>query len=135
MPEIPTEAFDIFARGLDHPDGLAFDCNGDLWAGGEAGQLYRIDPSGRTEIVADLGGFCVWMAFSPAVDLHVCVTGRGVVRVGRSGPPVLFADEVSGRALVCPNFPVFDSRGLLYMSDSGQWQKNDGALVRFTPDG
>ena len=28
-----------FASGLDHPEGLAFDREGNLWAGGEAGQL------------------------------------------------------------------------------------------------
>ena len=31
--------------GLDHPEGVAYDPAADvLWAGGEAGQLYRIEP-------------------------------------------------------------------------------------------
>ena len=41
--EIPIESFEIFATGIDHPECVAFDCHGDLWAGGEAGQIYRTD--------------------------------------------------------------------------------------------
>ena len=51
-PEIPTDRFDVFASGLDHPECCAFDRDGNLWAGGEAGQLYRIDPAGKVETVA-----------------------------------------------------------------------------------
>jgi gluconolactonase len=135
MAELPVDAMEIFARGLDHPEGLAFDGEGYLWAGGEAGQLYRIDPIGRVETVAELGGFCVGLAFSPARELYVSVTGRGIIRLERSGEPVLFAEEAPGRPLICPNFPVFDRQGRLYLSDSGEWRKREGAILRFQPDG
>ena len=46
-PLIPLDRFQIFADGLDHPEGLAFDADGALWAGGELGQIYRIDARGR----------------------------------------------------------------------------------------
>ena len=33
------------AEGLDHPEGVAYDPDAHVvWAGGEAGQLYRVDP-------------------------------------------------------------------------------------------
>ena len=38
-PTIPLNKFEIFAAGLDHPEGLAFDAAGNLWAGGELGQI------------------------------------------------------------------------------------------------
>src|SRR5688500_9082229 len=41
-PLIPIDRFEIFSNGLDHPECLAFDRDGNLWAGGEAGQIYRI---------------------------------------------------------------------------------------------
>ena len=46
-PEIPIDRFEVFASGLDHPECCAFDRDGNLWAGGEAGQIYRIDPTGK----------------------------------------------------------------------------------------
>ena len=61
-PEIATDRFEIFATGLDHPECCAFDCDGNLWAGGEAGQLYRIDSAGKVEEIANLGGFCCGIA-------------------------------------------------------------------------
>src|SRR5437868_7944178 len=63
-PEIPIERFEIYANGLDHPECLAFDRAGFLWAGGEAGQVYRIAPDSTVETVATLGGFCAGVALS-----------------------------------------------------------------------
>jgi hypothetical protein len=54
----PIERFEIFARDLDHPECLAFDRQGDLWSGGEAGQIYRITPGGKVHVVESMGGFC-----------------------------------------------------------------------------
>ena len=58
QPQILDEQFEIFATGLDHPECCAFDRDGNLWAGGEAGQIYRIDPAGKVETIANVGGFC-----------------------------------------------------------------------------
>ena len=41
-------------------------------AGGEAGQVYRITPAGVVATVANLGGFCAGLAFSPSDELFVC---------------------------------------------------------------
>ncbi|HEY2934747.1 MAG TPA: SMP-30/gluconolactonase/LRE family protein [Acidobacteriota bacterium] len=134
-PEIPIERFEIFARGLDHPEGLAFDRQGFLWAGGEAGQIYRIDPDGRVQTAANLGSFCAGLAFSPDDELFVCSSGLGVVRVTASGVWQVFASEAAGIRILCPNHLVFDRRGRLYVSDSGEWQKRNGRLLRFDPFG
>jgi gluconolactonase len=135
MPELPLESFEIFARGLDHPEGLAFDARGFLWAGGEAGQVYRIDAAGNVETVANLGCFCAGLAFSPSGELFVCSVGRGIVRVGPDGTHETFADRADGRPIVCPNFPLFARDGTLWVTDSGEWKKRNGSLLRFSPDG
>src|SRR5687767_14171731 len=101
-PEIPIEALEIFATGLDHPEGLAFDRDGNLWAGGEAGQIYRIDSQGRVETIANLGGFCAGLAFSPRDELFICHPASGIVRVTRTGGSSVFIDGVAGRRLICP---------------------------------
>ena len=57
--------FEVFASGLDHPECIAIDHDRHIWAGGEAGQIYRIDPAGAVTTVATLGGFNAGLALSP----------------------------------------------------------------------
>jgi gluconolactonase len=134
-PIIPIERWEIFATGLDHPECLAFDREGALWAGGEAGQIYRIDPDGKVEQITTLGSFNAGLAFSPKDELFVCNPAMGMVRVDRTGKFEVFATHAGREKLICPNFPVFDSAGSLYLTDSGQWKKQNGRLVKFTAAG
>lgn len=134
-PEIPIEAFEVFAMGIDHPECLAFDTAGFLWAGGEAGQIYRIDTAGKVTTVATMGGFCAGLAFSPEGELFVCNTSLGIVRVQASGAFSVFAGHAGQHKLICPNYGLFDSAGNYYVTDSGNWKKKNGYLLRFTPDG
>jgi len=128
--------FEVFASGLDHPECVALDSSGNVWAGGEAGQVYRIDPSSAVSTVAALGGFNAGIAFSPLdQSLYVCNTKLGLFRVETDGRHALFAAEAEGHKLVCPNYPVFDRRGRLYVSDSGKWKQRNGFILRFDADG
>ena len=117
-PELPIESFELFATGIDHPECLAFDRNGDLWAGGEAGQIYRISPQGTVQRVATMGGFCGGLAFSPSAELFVCNPSLGIVRVNPSGEFSVFASSAGGHRLICPNYGLFDSAGNYYVTDS-----------------
>jgi gluconolactonase len=132
---IPIDRFELFASGLDHPECIAFDRDGFLWAGGEAGQIYRVDPAGHVRMIANLGSFNAGLAFSPKDELFVCNPSSGIIRVGRDGTHEVFATHAGDHKIVCANFPVFDAAGNLYVTDSGQWKKNTGRLTRFTPDG
>lgn len=135
QPEISIESFEIYAKGLDHPECCTFDREGHLWAGGEAGQIYRIDRNGRLEEVANLGVFCAGIAFSSDQVLHVCAPALGIVRIERNGQYAVFADSCAGRKIREANFPVFDRGGHLYATDSGEWKGNVGRLMRFERDG
>ncbi len=136
QPLIPIERFEVFATGLDHPECCAFDRECNLWAGGEAGQIYRIDSAGRVETVANVGGFCCAVAFPPDDSvLFVCVSGVGVVRVGRDGQHSVFATHAGEHKIVAPNYLLFDRRGRIYLTDSGNWMKRNGFLLRFEADG
>ena len=135
-PEIPIERFEVFATGLDHPECIAFDHAGLLWAGGEAGQVYRIDPAGNVQTVATLGGFTGGLALSPMDQaLYVCNPSLGLARVDAGGGHTVFAKGAGAHTMICPNYPVFDRRGRLYVSDSGNWNKHNGFLLRFEPNG
>jgi len=134
-PELPIEAFQIFAANIDHPECIAFDQAGDLWAGGESGQIYRIPPDGKTQLVTTMGGFCAGLAFSPVGELFVCNQSQGIVKVKPSGELSVFATHADQHKLLCPNYGLFDSSGNYYVTDSGQWKKNNGFLIGYAPDG
>src|SRR5271169_6785723 len=88
-PEIPLAQFEIFAEGLDHPEGLAFDADGNLWAGGELGQIYKISRNGKVRTVVTLGGFNLGLTFSARQDLFVCNFKLGaLIRLDRSGKTI-----------------------------------------------
>src|SRR6516225_3907151 len=122
--EIPVERFEIWANGLDHSEDLAFDAEDVLWAGGEAGQVYRIPDKARIEQFANIGGFCLGLTFSALDELFICNAGlASIIRVRKDGASSLFADFAGNHKLKQPNYSVFDSAGNLYVSDSGEWDR------------
>lgn len=135
-PQVPIKRFEIFAEGLDHPEGLAFDAEGDLWAGGELGQIYRINRQGKVTTVATLGGFNLGLTFSARQELFVCNFKLGaLIQMDRSGK-VINCWKMAGRyRLRTPNFSVFDREGNLYFSDSGSFGKQDGFVFVLRPNG
>jgi gluconolactonase len=134
-PEIAIENFSVFAEGMDHPECLAFDRRGFLWTGGEAGQVYEIDSGGKIREVTNMGGFCGGVAFSPEDELFVCNSRLGMVHVKASGDYSVLANRAGDHKIVWANYAVFDRQGNLYVSDSGEWGKNTGFLLRFDARG
>lgn len=126
-----------FATGLDHPEGVAVGRDGTVYAGGEAGQVYRISPDGkRVETLANTGGFCLGITLDQRENIYVCDCGqRALFQVSQSGDVEVFADSAGDRKFLNPNFSVFDSRGYLYFSDSGEWKKANGVVYRADPQG
>jgi gluconolactonase len=133
----PIENVRIFAHGLDHPEGVAVAHDGTVYAGGEAGQVYRISPDGeKLEIIANTGGFCLGVTLDQQDNLYICDCKRkAVLKVSTKGDVSVFVEAVGGRKLIQPNFSVFDSKGNLYFSDSGEWKKTNGVIYRAAPDG
>ncbi|HEY3940025.1 MAG TPA: SMP-30/gluconolactonase/LRE family protein [Bryobacteraceae bacterium] len=130
--EIQIDQFETYADGLDHSEDLAFDAEGILWAGGELGQIYRIPEKARVEEVTNIGGFCLGLAFSASDELFVCNAKHScIAKVQKNGQSSLFADFAGNHKLKQPNYGVFDSAGNFYVSDSGDWARSSGCVVRF----
>ncbi|HEV2495106.1 MAG TPA: SMP-30/gluconolactonase/LRE family protein [Terriglobia bacterium] len=126
-----------FVTGLDHPEGVAVARDGTLYAGGEAGQVYRISSDGKkTETLARTGGFCLGVTLDRQENIYICDCGtRSLVKVTQEGELTVAADSADGRRFVNPNFSVFDSRGNLYFSDSGEWKQANGVVYCLGADG
>ena len=85
-PLLPLDRASIFVDGtvgesrLNHPEGVAVDREGNVWCGGETGELYRIAPDGsRFEVVASTGGFTLGIAFDQHGRLYSCDLGHKAV--------------------------------------------------------
>src|SRR6478672_2376926 len=130
----------VIAAGLAHPEGVAMGPDGVLWAGGEAGQVYRLDPdAGTATEIANTGGFVLGIAHDAAGRLYLCDAGRrAILRVEpHSGSVEVWCDSADGGPLETPNYPAFAADGALYFSDSGTESLDvwNGRMIRVPPGG
>jgi gluconolactonase len=126
---------EVYATGLDHPECVILDGGSGLVAGGEAGQIYRVDARGAVSTIAELPGCCLGLALAPDGSVVVCtVDPPAIHKVDmRSGRWATISDGTIG--LTCPNYAVFTPRGVLIVSDSGSWGTPDGRILTRSPDG
>jgi gluconolactonase len=141
---IPFEQSSVFFDGLfseprlNHPEGLAVDGDGDVWCGGEEGEIYRIAADGsRIERIASTGGFTLGLAFDGQGRLYTCdLKHAAVFRLDpQSGELTRFATGDGTRSMRVPNVPVVDvQRNCLYVSDSFDFHQAGPGVWRFDLD-
>ena len=123
----------MLVDGLDHPEGVCWDPGRELaWAGGEGGQLYRVDVRERRAVhAAEAPGFVLGLA----VDRR----GRVVMCCGDEGLVCVLEEEEGVRTiragLPFPNSPTFAPDGTLYVSASGRWAEGGGLVYRLSTGG
>ncbi len=123
---------------LDHPEAVAWGPDGRVYAGGEAGQLYRFDLDGKNfeEVVRIPGGFLLGLAHDAAGNTYACDDRSACVhRISPDGKVTLYSNGIAGQKMRVPNYPVFDDSGNLYVSDSGTWGSRDGFIWKIAPGG
>ena len=127
---------EVYSAGLDHPECVAIAPDGRVWAGGEAGQVYVIDPETRQpEVLCQLDAMAAGLAFDRAGNCYVCSLDNTVVKVSPFGEWEVFCSAVEGRPLRAPNYPAFGPDGTLYVSGSGDYPGPTGEIYRIDPDG
>ena len=127
----------ILVNGLDHGEGIAWGLDGYAYAGGEAGQLYRIDVDAKElSQFADTGGFILGIALDASHNLYACDVGKKCVqKVTPGGIVTTYSTGSPVEPFRTPNYLAFDSQGNLYVSDSGDWKSDDGVIYRVRPGG
>jgi gluconolactonase len=131
------EDFAPFIEGLDHPEGVTWGPDGFIYAGGEAGQIYRITLDGKSvEQVGTTNGFILGLCLDADLNVYACDHGNHAIkRITQSGEVTTYAEGIPSRHMVTPNYCAFDRQGNLYVADSGTWHGNDGCLWRVRPGG
>lgn len=122
--------------GLDHPECVTVGPDGFVYAGGEAGQIYRVSLDGDVRVVGATGGFVLGLCVDADANVYACDQAlHAVVRVTPDGETRVHSTGTERHPLRTPNHAVFDAHGSLYVSDSGSWKGGDGRLFRIAPDG
>jgi gluconolactonase len=136
-PLVATEQISVYADGLDHPEGVTVGPDGLVYGGGEAGQVYRIDPASRQPAeLGRSGGLTLGLALDGYGCIYTCNPVHGGIQLfSPCGHNRLYATGDRTDPVVGANHLAFDSRGNLYFSDSGHWKQHDGRIYRVPPGG
>lgn len=136
-PWISLTEGEIVVADIDHTEGVAWDDSGMLWCGGEEGQVYRCPPgSTRPVPLAHLYGRTLGVALDAAGTSYWCDISRpGVYAVTADGEVREISRGTPEAPFICPNFPAFLPDGLLFVTESGDYGKNNGYIASITPDG
>jgi gluconolactonase len=137
MKSARVTSIEVLVDGLDHPEGVVYDhSSGALYAGGERGQVYRVDlEKGTFREIGRTPGFALGMAVDGIGRLVICDSDDGAVWVMDGGRFTRLLSSVGARALQLPNYPAFGPDGTLYVTDSGGWQRDTGLTIALRPDG
>lgn len=132
---IETTQFEILADGLDHPECVTWGPDERIYAGGEAGQVYRLTLEGQVDQLACTGGFILGLCLDAEANVYLCDPGNdAIMRVSAAGEVDQYFAGLDG-TLVNPNYAVFDDAGNLYFSESGHFGQDDGRLWVVHPGG
>jgi len=123
---------------LDHPEAVAWGPDGKVYAGGEAGQLYRmgLNDSICEQVAKVEGGFLLGLAHDAAGNTYACDDRNACIqRITPQGVVSTYCNGNAEQRMRVPNYPVFDDAGNLYVSDSGAWGEKNGWIWKIAPNG
>ncbi len=133
------EKASVFAEGLDHPECVAVHPDGSIWAGGEAGQIYKISADGsEVQEMANTGGFILGIAFNPTAEwLAICDLAKKCLWKYHLATNKLefWSNGADGHTFNIPNYGSFDKQGNFYVTESGDFRQITGKVLKYDADG
>ena len=134
--QIPLEQAQMIGSGIVRPEGVMALPDGTLYTADGRGHCARIQRSGKTDFLGELGGLPNGICIDGEGACIVANIGNGQVqRLFSDGRHEVLAEEADGRRIHAPNFPLVDSRGRIWVSNSTARPNVDEALRRPEPDG
>jgi gluconolactonase len=67
-------------------------------------------------------------------NLYFC-SGNKVYKATAQGEVSEYSSGTTDAPLMGPNYPAFDKDGNLYVTDSGEWEKDNGRIFKISPGG
>jgi len=110
----------VFATGLNHPMGLAFDSSGNLYVADSGNsQIVKFGPNGNPSVFASTGTEgSIGLAFDKSGNLYAALYGfNAIVEFTPSGSPFYSPFATSG--VSAPTGLAFDQTGNLYVANTG----------------
>ena len=122
--------------GLARPEGVALGLDGSVYAADGRGMIARITTDNRTMFYGDLGGLPNGICLDDQGNCLVANIGNGQVQnLGPDGTHQVILTQVDGRPMGSPNFPLLDSQGRLWVTNSTDRFDVNQAIVNPAPDG
>ena len=127
----------VHIKGVDHPESIGVGPGGEAYTTGTGRQVYRLDLDNNTaEQFAQTEARCLGSVVDSEGDLYLAHTAGDVLKITPDGESCVYATGPGGQPFLCTNYPAFDKRGNMYLSDSGDWsEKINGRLYRVKPGG
>lgn len=117
----------LWGSRLDHPESLCFDASGTLYAGSEAGHLYRFDSRDSWRTLGTTSGFLLGLAADGRGAIHACdCANSGVYTFTADGNVTLRSRGAPDCPFEMPNHGAFDAAGNFYLSNSGDYWNPNG---------
>jgi gluconolactonase len=120
-------------------EGPVFDTQGNLYVTDiPFGRVFRIDPKGEWDLVAQWHGEPNGMKFLSDTELLVTDYKNGLMRLNiQTGQVKSFLERRNSESFKGVNDLVLDARGNVYFTDQGQTGMHDpsGRVYRLSPDG
>lgn len=120
-------------------EGPVFDTHGNLYVTDiPFGRVFRIDPKGEWDLVAQWDGEPNGMKFLSETELLVTDYKNGLMRLNiQTGRVKSFLERRNSESFKGVNDLVLDARGNVYFTDQGQTGMHDpsGRVYRLSPDG
>src|SRR5258708_39008745 len=111
MPEplIDIKHFAPFVEGLDHPECVTWGPDGYIYAGGEAGQIYKISFNGKSVTqIGTTNGFILGVCLDADRNVYACDMGKHCVqRITQEGQVSTYSEGIAERRMVTPNYASF----------------------------
>ena len=128
----------VLVDGLDHVEGIAWGLDGYCYAGGEAGQIYRVDVE-RKEVEirsrTPAGSYSALPLMQTTTSTPATQATVAVMKITPDGVVTTYSAGAPDEPFSTPNYPAFDAAGNLYVCDSGDWKSDNGKIYRVKPGG